>query len=170
MNTNPNFILQVDRAFVGNVPTAPAANATTVLFATHPCTLGTGGASVSSTFTKASTGEAVVVTPDAIEEVEVVFGLHDHASAANGLRAYYTNDGGSNWRETDMKDPNDAATIGAAAARQVPTLSAGQEWAEIFRIGRYRGFALTYTAGATPPTAGTGWDVSIGMKYAPQGA
>jgi hypothetical protein len=169
MNTNPNFILQVDRAFVGNVPTAPALNATTVLFATHPCTLGTGGASVLSTFTKASTGEAVVVTPDAIEELEVVFGLHDHASAANGVRAYYTNDGGATWHETDIKDPKNAATIGSAAAIQVPTLSAGQEWAEIFRIGRYRGFAITYTAGATGPTAGTGWDVTIGVKYAPQG-
>ena len=170
MNTNPNFILQVDRAFVGNVPAAPVANATAVLFATHPCTLGTGGASVVSTFVKATTGADIVMSPDAIEELEVVFGLHNHASAANGLRAYYTNDGGANWHETDIKDPNDVATIGAAAPRQVPTLSAGQEWAEIFRIGRYRGFALTYTAGATPPTAGTGWDVSIGMKYAPQGA
>ena len=169
MNTNPNYVTQVDRAFVSNVPVAPTTGATIVLFSTHPCTLGTGGASVVSTYQKATTGEAVIVSPDAIEELEVIFGLHDHASAANGLRAYYTNDGGANWHETDIKDPNDAATIGAAAARQVPTLSAGQEWAEIFRIGRYRGFALTYTAGATPPTSGTGWDVSIGVKYASQG-
>jgi hypothetical protein len=169
MNTNPNFILQVDRAFVGNVPAAPAANATVVLFATHPCTLGTGGASVVSTFIKATTGEAIVLSPDAIEELEAVFGLHDKASVANGVRAYYTNDGGANWRETDIKDPDDAATIGSAAPIQVPVLSAGQEWAEIFRIGRYRGFAITYTAGSTGPTAVTGWDVAIGVKYASQG-
>ena len=162
MNTNPNFILQVDRAFVGNVPTAPAANATTVLFATHPCTLGTGGASVSSTFTKASTGEAVVVTPDAIEELEVVFGLHDHASATNGVRAYYTNDGGTTWHETDVKGIDDAATIGSGHPIQVPALSSGQEWAEVFHVGRYRGFALEYTAGSTPPTA---WDVTVSVVY-----
>ena len=169
MNTNPNYILQVDRAFVGNVPVAPTTSTTVVLFATHPCTLGTGGASVVSTFVKATTGQDIVMSPDAIEEVELVFGLHDHASAANGLRAYYTNDGGANWHETDIKDPKNAATIGSAAQIQVPALSAGQEWAEIFRIGRYRGFAITYTAGATPPTSGTGWDVTIGAKYAPQG-
>ena len=169
MNTNPNIVTAVDRAFVSNVPAAPAGNATTVLFATHPCTLSTGGASVVSTFQKATTGEAVVVSPDAIEEVEIVYGLHDHASAANGLRAYYTNDGGANWHETDIKNPKNAATIGSAAQIQVPALSAGQEWAEIFRIGRYRGIAITHTAGATGPTAGTGWDVTVGIKYASQG-
>ena len=170
MNTNPSYVIQVERAFVSNVPSAPAGGATTVLFATHPCNLGAGGVAVTSAFLRASTGQAVSVSPDAIEEVEVVFGLHDHASAANGVRAYYTNDGGITWHETDIKDPKNAPTIGAANPIQVPALSAGQEWAEIFRIGRYRGLAITYTAGATGPTAGTGWDVTIGAKYAPQGA
>jgi hypothetical protein len=167
-NTNPNVVVQVDRAFVSNPPAAPSAGTTTVIFATHPCTLGTGGVSVVSLFTRASGLQSVLIDPDAIEEIDVTFGLHDHASAANGLRAYYTKDGGTTWTETDMKDPNNAATIGATAPVQVPTLAAGAEAAEIFRIGRYRGFALTYTAGTPGPTANTGWDVNVSVQYAPQ--
>ena len=113
MNTNPNVVVQVKRAFVSNPPAAPSAGATVVLFATHPCTLGTGGASVLSLFTRASGLQSVLIDPAAIEEIDVVFGKHDHASAANGIRAYYTNDGGATWVETDMKDPQNVATIGA---------------------------------------------------------
>jgi hypothetical protein len=168
MNTNPNVVLNVERAFVSNVPAAPANDATTVLFATHPCTLSTGGASVRSTFVRGG-GEACQIAADSMEEVDLTFGLHNHASAANGLRAYYTNDGGTTWTETDMKGNDNTASIGAAAPIQVPTLAPGAEWSEKFVIGRYRGFAVTYTAGATGPTAGTGWDVTVAVKYAPQG-
>ena len=169
-NTNPNVVVQVQRAFVSNPPAAPSAGNTVVVFATHPCTLGTGGASVLSLFTRASGLQSVLIDPAAMEEIDVVWGLHNHASAANGLHAYYTNDGGVTWVETDLKDPNDLPTIGAAAPVQVPTLAAGAEWAEVFRIGRYKGFALTYTAGATGPTAVTGWDVTVSVNYAPQEA
>ena len=167
-NTNPNVVVQVKRAFVSNPPAAPSAGATVVLFATHPCTLGTGGVSYTSLFSRASGLQSVLIDPDAMEEIDVIFGLHDHASAANGLRAYYTNDGGVTWVETDLKDPNNAATIGAAAPVQVPTLAAGAEAAETFRIGRYKGFAITYTAGTPAPTSGTGWDVTVSVNYAPQ--
>jgi hypothetical protein len=163
-----NVITQVERVFVSNVPAAPVANASVVLFATHPCTLGTGGASYVSTFASPSGGQ-VVVAPDAIETVNVVYVLHDHASAADGLRAYQTLDEGKTWTETDMKDASNAATIGAAAPIQVPTLSAGQEWGEIFHIGRYRGIAIVHTAGATGPTASTGWALAISAQYSPQG-
>jgi hypothetical protein len=96
-NTNPNVVVQVKRAFVSNPPAAPSAGSTVVLFATHPCTLGTGGASAVSLFTRASGLQSVLIDPAAIEDIDVVFGEHDHASAANGLRAYYTNDGGVTW-------------------------------------------------------------------------
>ena len=170
MNTNPNVVVQVQRAFVSNPPAAPSAGSTVVLFATHPCTLGTGGASVLSLFTRASGLQSVLIDPAAIEEIDVVFGKHDHASAANGIRAYYTNDGGATWVETDMKDPQNVATIGAAAPIQVPTLAAGAEWAEIFRPKRYKGFAITYTAGTPGPTANTGWDPTVEVDYSPQEA
>ena len=173
MTTNPNLIIGVERAFIANAPTAPGANATTVLFATHRCTLGTGGDVVKSTFVRGGGTQVVDIDADAMEELRVIFGLHDRASAANGLRAYYTNDGGGSWHETDMKGyvagVANQPSIGAAAPIQVPLLNAGQEWSERFQIGAYRGFALTYTAGAIGPTAVTGWDLIVSLKYAPQG-
>ena len=169
MNTNPNVVTRVQRAFVSNVPAAPAANASVVLFATHPCNLGTGGASYQSQFAQRGGTQSIAIDPDAMETVNLIYVLHDHASATNGLRAYQTLDGGVTWKETDLKDPNNAATIGAAAPIQVPALSAGQEWAEIFHIGRYRGFALVHTAGDTGPTAGTGWAPAVSVQYAEQG-
>lgn len=173
MNTNPNLVIAVDRAFVANLPAAPAGNATAVLFASHPCTLGTGGASAKSTFVRGDGTQVVQVAADAIEELDLTYHLHDHASAANGLRFYETTDGGVTWTESDMKGdvsgvPNQPS-IGASAPIQVPALSAGQEWSETFEVGRYRGFAITHTAGTTGPTAGTGWSLTIAVKYAPQG-
>jgi hypothetical protein len=168
-----NVIMQCNRAFVSNLPAAPTTGATCVLFATHPRKPGGSGTAVQSTFSSGKGSlSPVIINPDAMEELDLTFHLHDHASAANGLRAYVTTDGGVTWNETDMKGyvsgVKDQPSIGAAATIQVPTLSAGQEWAETFVIGRYRGFALEYTAGATPPTAVTGWSLSAAVKYAPQ--
>lgn len=161
-----------DRAFVSNLPAAPGNGATVVLFATHPRKPGGSGTAVTSAFTTADGNEVVKIRPDSIEELELTYHLHNQASAANGLRAYQTLDGGVTWTETDMKgdvagSPNQPS-IGAAAPIQVPALSAGQEWSETFVIGRYRGFALEHTAGATGPTAVTGWSVSVAVKYARQ--
>jgi hypothetical protein len=161
-----------DRAFVSNPPAAPGNGATVVLFATHPRKPGGSGTAVTSTFATGDGNEEIKIKPDAIEELELTYHLHDQASAANGLRAYATNDGGVTWTETDMKGdiagvPNQPS-IGAAAPIQVPALSSGQEWSETFDVGRYRGFALEHTAGATGPTAGTGWSVSIAVKHAHQ--
>jgi hypothetical protein len=168
MNTNPNIVTTVQRVFAANVPAAPAANASVVLFATHPCALGTGGAAYVTQFAD-SGGGVVAVDADAIEAVHLIYALHDHASAANGLRAYQTLDGGATWIETDMKGPDNVGTIGATVPIQVPTLTAGHEWSETFHIGAYRGFALVHTAGATGPTANTGWALAISAQYSPQG-
>jgi hypothetical protein len=165
MNTNPSVITRVERAFVSNVPSAPLANASVVLFATHPCTL--GGASYVSRFATPS-GGAIAVAPEAMETVRIIYALHNHASAANGLCAYQTLDGGATWIETDIKDGSNAATIGAAAPVQIPALSSGQEWSEIFHIGAYKGIAIVHTAGTTGPTAVTGWAIAISVQYSPQ--
>lgn len=161
-----------DRAFVSNPPAAPGNNATCVLFSTHPRKPGGLGTAVTSTFSTGDGNEVIRILPDAIEEVELTYHLHDQASAANGLRAYVTNDGGVTWLETDLKGdvagvPNQPS-IGAAAPIQVPALAAGQEWSETFMIGKYKGFALEHTAGAVGPTAVTGWSVSIAIKHACQ--
>ena len=71
--TNPNLIIQVERAFVSNLPAAPGAGTTAVLFSTHRCTLGTGGAAVKSTFVRG--GGTQIVEIDADE-----FGVTDAAS------------------------------------------------------------------------------------------
>jgi hypothetical protein len=60
-------------------PAAPAAGASVVLFATHPCNLGTGGASYQSKFANRN-GQAILIEPDAIETVNLIYVLHDKAS------------------------------------------------------------------------------------------
>jgi len=165
-------ITKSNRVFVSNVPAAPAAGATVVLFASHPRQPGGSGTAVTSTFTTGSGTESVKVNPDSIQKVEIVWTKNDQASAANGVRAYITDDGGETWNETDLKGyVNGVAnqpSIGAAAPIQVPALSAGQEWSETFEVDQYKGFAVEYTAGATGPTADTGWLVSVAVECAPQ--
>jgi len=171
---SPTVAQRTNRVFVSNLIGTPPGNAaTTVLFCTHPRAPGGVGAAVGpSTFMRANGTEAVQVSPDAILKLKLVYHLHNQASAANGLRAYQTVDGGATWEETDMKGyvsgVANQPSIGAAAPIQVPALSAGQEWEEEFVIDMYRGFALEHTAGATGPTAGTGWKVSIEAELAPQ--
>lgn len=165
---------RTNRVFVSNLIGTPPGNAaTTVLFCTHPRAPGGVGAAVGpSTFVRASGTEAVQVLPDAMRKVTAVYHLHDQASAANGLRAYQTSDGGVTWEETDMKGYVDGVanqpTIGSAAPIQVPILAAGQEWVETFEIDRYRGFALEHTAGAVGPTAVTGWKLTISVECVTQ--
>ena len=170
MSTNPNIVITTERAFVSSVPSAPANNATAVLFNTHSRKPGGSGTAVPpSTFTRGNGTEVVAIAPDAIKTVRLTYHLHDRASAANGIRVYQTADGGATWQETDMKDTLNAATIGAAAPVQVPVLSAGQEWSEKFEIDGYKGIAIEHIAGATGPTAQTGWLLTIAVFYVPQG-
>ena len=168
--SDPNVITNAQRAFLGNPSAVPTVNGqVVVLFATHPRKPGGAGSAVTSTFVRADGTQAVTVVPDAIEKVELSFFAHNQASAANGLRAYETLDGGTTWNETDMKGyVNGVAnqpTIGSAAPIQVPVLSAGQEWTEDFTIGRYRGFAVEYVTGATPPTT---WSYDVAILYCEQ--
>lgn len=171
---SPTVAQRTNRVFVSNLIGTPPGNAaTTVLFCTHPRAPGGVGAAVGpSTFVRASGTETVQVAPDAITKLKLVYHLHDQASAANGLRAYQTSDGGVTWEETDMKGyvggVANQPSIGAAAPIQVPLLAAGQEWAEEFDISRYRGFALEETAGAVGPTPGTGWKVSMEIELTSQ--
>lgn len=158
-----------DRAFVSNPSAAPGNDETVVLFATHPRKPGGSGAAVMSSYTRGHGTDPVNICPDAIEHVRVTWVKHDKASAANGLRAYQTDDGGATWHETDMKNAANVASIGAAAPIQIPVLSAGQVWAEDFDVGRYRGFAIEETAGATGPTPVTGWKYIVAVEYCAQG-
>ena len=166
--TSPDSIQSAEQAYVSNLPAVPTAGQTVVLFATHPRPAGGSGAAVTSAFARANGLQPIVIATEAIAGINVTFHLHDHASAANGLRAYETIDGGTTWTETDMKGyvagVANQPSIGSGAPIQVPALSAGQEWAEDFVIGRYRGFALEYTAGGTPPTA---WSLTVAVKHAP---
>ena len=172
---DPNVIKVPERAFVKRVslPAAPAAGATVVLFTTHPRATGGVGAVVApSRFERSTMTQDVVIDPDTLEEVEITWQLHDQASAANGLRAYVL-DQLNQWQETDIKGYvmgfPDQPSIGAAAPIQVPLLAAGQEWSEQFKVGRYRGIAIEYTAGPVGPTAVTGWALTISVKYSEQG-
>lgn len=170
----PTVAQRTNRAFVSNlIGTPPGNDATCVLFCTHQRAPGGVGAVVGpSTFVRASGTEPVQILSDAIRKLKLIYHLHDKDSATNGLRAYQTSDGGITWEETDMKgyvggvanQPN----IGSAAPIQVPSLSAGQEWAEDFDISKYRGFALEHTAGPTGPTPTTGWKLTIAVEYVTQ--
>lgn len=162
-----SVIRQSARAFVSNPPAAPGNGATVVLFTTHDRATGGSGETVRPPQYERSDGQVVKIDPDSIETVTVTWHKHDQASAANGLRAYKRDSSGA-WVETDMKDQWNAANIGAGAPIQIPALSAGQEWSETFEVGSARGFCIEQTAGATGPTADTGWDISISVTYAQQ--
>lgn len=131
-------------------PTVPGNNSTVILFTTHERDPG-GGQSIVQPSLAGISGQQV-------DAIEVVFHRHNKASAANGLRLYAVDDTGA-WRETDLKNDLDAPTIGSAAPRQVPVLSAGQEYRIFLDVSRYRGVRLEYTAGADNPEEwnGTIW-------------
>jgi len=138
-------------------PTAPGNNATIVLFATHDRKAGGSG----DVFTGMKGAEGIA--PEEISAVEFTWHKNDQASAANGIRCYATDDGGTTWHETDLKDDANVATIGSAAPVQVRALAAGEEWRETFVVSHLKGFCFEYTAGATGPTATTGWRGTIAI-------
>jgi hypothetical protein len=128
-------------------PAAPALNETIVLFTTHP---------------KAPTGGTnkvlppPCIPPSRLSAVEIVWQRNNQASAANGIRVY-TLDDTDTWRETDIKDNSNNATVGAGAPQAVPALVAPAEWRTLIDAARYRGIAVEYTAGAAP----TQWNGTI---------
>lgn len=136
-------------------PAAPGNNATILLFNSHPKIV-SGGTAVTRPSLQRLAGIGSFDTRE-LEALEVAWHRNDQASAANGVRAYTTDDGGVTWFETDLKSDTNAATIGSGAAIQVPILAVGAEWRETFIISHLQGFAIEYTAGATGPTAVTGW-------------
>ena len=125
-------------------PAAPGNGATIILATTHP-KVPTGG---TATIQPSS---VLVSTDNYLNALEFVWLRNDQASAANGVRVYALDDTGT-FREVDVKNYLNAATIGSAAPFQVPILSAGQEYHLLIDVSRYRGVAVEYTAGATGPT------------------
>lgn len=124
-------------------PAAPGNGATILMFTTHPAIAVAGITPVLQ--------YAVSVPASRINAWECVWIRNDRASAANGIRLYALDDGGT-FREVDCKDDNGNAQIGSAAPQAVAALSAGEERRLLIDTSRYNGFAVTYTAGATGPT------------------
>jgi hypothetical protein len=122
-------------------PAAPAApGATIVMFTTAPRPSADGRVTLPSLENRRCSG------------LHITWHKNDQASAANGLRIYASDDGGTTWYESDLKNASNAPTIGSAAPVTVPILAAGQEWHEFLELSRYRDFAVEYTAGGVAPT------------------
>lgn len=139
------------RRFI-DLPAIPANNATIVLFATHPKTPSGG------TLYQPPSGITALIKNHFLDAITAWWAQHNKASAANGLRVWATDDGGTNWFETDLKDDNGVPSVGSAAPVQVPALASGQECRETFIVSHLRGVALEYTAGADNPE---NWDGGI---------
>lgn len=140
---------------VATWPTVPANNGTIVLFATHDRLAGGSGDLFPGMFGGGVRG----LHWQKIDACEIVFARHNKASAANGIRAYQMDDVGS-WRETDIKDDTQTATLGAI---QVAALSSGAEARYLIDVARYtRGWALEYTAGADNPE---NWNGTITLHF-----
>jgi hypothetical protein len=130
-------------------PAVPANGATVVLFTTHDRLTGGAGALVRPSLP--------AYDRQVPEMVELTLHRHNKAGAANGLKAYALDDTGT-WRETDMKDDADAATM----PKTVPALVAPAEWHEKFVTGHLRGFCLEYTAGADNPEE---WNGTVAARF-----
>lgn len=133
-------------------PAVPANGATVILFTTHPRVPGGGAGSPQAP--TLSMNRAI------IDAVTITWQRHNKAGAANGLK-FYVLDNTDTWRESDVKDNSDAATM----PKTVPALAAGAEWRETFVTGYYRGFCIEYTAGADNPEE---WNGTIAVDYGQQ--
>jgi len=87
--------------------------------------------------------------------LEVTWHLLDQASATNGFKAYTSNNG-STWTQTDLKDDSGTATMPVTVA----ALSSTQIQYR-FPVSGFKDFKLEWTAGATGPTASTGWQLTV---------
>jgi len=138
-------------------PTAPGNAATVIMVSTAPKPAGGSGQAVPPTLSQGlEKGRAVSVTLGYLR--------NDQASAANGVRVWASDNGGVDWFEVDLKSDTNAATCGSAAPIQVPVLAAGAEWRETFIVKHLKDFAIEHTAGATGPTAVTGWRGVISVE------
>lgn len=123
-------------------PAAPGNGATIVMFCTHPRQPGGAGSPVQASIRDIDQSRIAAVT--------ITWLRNDQASAANGLRVYALDNIGV-FREIDLKNDSNVASIGAVAPVQVPVLAGGQEWRETLVVPHCRGLAVEYTA-ATGPT------------------
>ncbi len=83
--------------------------------------------------------------------LQVSFEILSNDSAANGLIAYQSNDGGTTYTQTLMRDSNGTATmpVTVTAANAPQTLS--------FVVAPFKDFKLTFTTGVIPTT----WALTI---------
>lgn len=125
-------------------PIAPGNAATIIMFTTHPDVAVAGIQPTNANWLRSMAAEKV-------NAWEGVWIRNDQASAANGIRLYALDDLDV-MREVDCKDDNGVATIGAAAPQAVGVLASPAERRLLIDTSRYRGFAVTYTAGASGPT------------------
>lgn len=116
-------------------PAAPGNNATVVLFSS----VSAFGAKMMRTL--------------GLDMVELILLALDQASAASGLKAYGSKDGGVTYYQ--MSFPNGAGT--ATMPVTLAALSAGQNHQQMFEVAGLDDFKLEFTAGATGPTDVTGW-------------
>lgn len=92
-----------------------------------------------------------------LDMVEISFHLLDQASATNGLKLSTSTDKGVTWTQSTV--PDDAGT--ATMPLTVSSLAANAQRSYRFVVSGYPDVKITYTAGATGPTATTGWGVSV---------
>lgn len=142
-----------DRRIYPPWPAAPGNNATILLYAWGPVARTTG----SSVYTPTDPNTKNRV----IDLVTITWLRNDQASAANGVRVYGLDDTGT-FREVDLKNNFNAATIGSGAPVAVPALSAGQEYRVSLNVAHLKGGAIEYTAGATGPT---NWNGCVAVDY-----
>lgn len=118
-----------DESISVNPPAAPAADATVVL--------------INTATMFANTKKSIALM--GLSRAVVTFNSVSHVSAAAGLKAYSSSDGGTNW---DQIEPGE--TIPVSAGSDVA--------AHEFPIDIYDDFKWEYTAGAVGPTT---WRVTI---------
>jgi hypothetical protein len=118
-------------------PTAPASGATAVLFN-----------SVSAL------GAAKMMRTYGLTMVQVFYGRLSHDSAASGLKAYYSTDGGANWYQMDYKDSAGSSTM----PKTITAPGADKNVFESFDVSMVDDFKLEHTNSANVLTA---WDVVV---------
>lgn len=123
-------------------PAAPGNNATAVIF-NSATQLGSG---------KNLRSLQVVM-------VELTWFLLDQASAANGLKFYASIDAGTNWRQCSLPDDTGTATMPVSVA----ALAASTNHTFRFVTTQFNDVKIEWTAGATGPTATTGWEGCVAV-------
>lgn len=120
-------------------PAAPANNATVSLF---DSTVAFG---------------AGVMRALNLTSLDFNFVLLDQASAANGFKIYTSDNGGTDWYQLSYPDSTPAATM----PKTIAAVAADSNTLETFDVTPLNEVKVTFTAGATGPTSGSGWKVVV---------